>query len=163
MYGTAPAAGNMMAWAWGASRMIDVIQKSGGDIIDYQRLAVTGCSREGKDAFAVGLFDERIALTLPQETSLGGIVAYRIADAKCAEKTQSNYNDQIWLSNNFQKFVNNTSLLPLDAHELFATFAPRGLYGTSTTHPQLPWRNKCARREANGSPCRLDGLDNPGA
>jgi hypothetical protein len=129
MYGTNLAAGNLMAWAWGASRLIDVLQKAGGAIIDYRRLAVTGCSREGKDAFAAGLFDERIALTLPEETSLGGIVTYRIADAKCAEKTQSNFNDQIWLSNNFQKFVNNTSLLPIDAHELVATFAPRGLYG----------------------------------
>jgi hypothetical protein len=129
IYPTTPPAGNMMAWAWGASRMIDVLQKSGGAIIDYRRLGVTGCSRDGKDAFAVGLFDERVALTLPEETSLGGIVAYRVADAKCAEKTQSNYKDQIWLSNNFEKFVNNTSLLPLDAHELVATFAPRGLYG----------------------------------
>ena len=129
MYGTSLAAGDMMAWAWGASRLIDVLQKSGGAIIDYRRLAVTGCSREGKDAFAVGLFDERIALTLPEETSLGGEVAYRVADAKCDEKTQSNFNDQIWLSNNFKTFVNNTSLLPIDAHELVATFAPRGLYG----------------------------------
>jgi hypothetical protein len=129
MYGTNPPAGNMMAWAWGASRIIDVLQKSGGTIIDYRRLAVTGCSREGKDAFAVGLFDERVALTLPEETSLGGIVTYRIADAKCAEKTSSNFNDQIWLCNDFKPFVNNTSLLPIDAHELVATFAPRGLYG----------------------------------
>ncbi len=129
MFGANHSAGNMMAWAWGASRLIDVLQKSGGAIIDYRRLAVTGCSREGKDAFAVGLFDERIALTLPEETSLGGIVTYRIADAKCAEKTQSNFNDQIWLSNNFKTFVNNTSLLPIDAHALVATFAPRGLYG----------------------------------
>ena len=129
MYPTNPPAGNMMAWAWGASRIIDVLQKSGGGIIDYRRLAVTGCSREGKDAFAVGLFDERVALTIPEETSLGGIVAYRIADAQCSEKTQSNYNDQIWLCNSFSPFVMNTSLLPIDANELIATFAPRGLYG----------------------------------
>jgi hypothetical protein len=129
MYGTGPAAGNMMAWAWGASRLIDVLQKSGGAIIDYRRLAVTGCSRDGKDAFAVGLFDERIALTIPEESSLGGMVAYRVADAKCTEKTQYNYRDQIWLSNNFSPFVSNTSLLPIDAHSLIATIAPRGFYG----------------------------------
>ncbi|MBN1604654.1 MAG: hypothetical protein JW915_23800 [Chitinispirillaceae bacterium] len=129
MYVTNPPAGNMMAWAWGASRIVDVLQKFGGDIIDYRRLAVTGCSRDGKDAFAVGLFDERIALTIPQETSLGGIVAYRIADAQCSEKTQYNYKDQIWLCNSFAPFVQNTSQLPIDAHELVATFAPRGLYG----------------------------------
>jgi hypothetical protein len=129
MYGTNPPAGNMMAWAWGASRIIDVLQKSGGAIIDYRRLAVTGCSRDGKHAFAVGVFDERIALTIPEESSLGGMVAYRVADAKCSEKTQSNFNEQIWLGNCFEKFVMNTSLLPIDAHELIACIAPRGFYG----------------------------------
>lgn len=129
IYGGKHSAGLLMAWSWGASRMIDVLQKFGGEIIDYRRLAVTGCSRAGKGAFAVGLFDERIALILPEETSLGGIVGYRIADAKCPEKTDSNFKGQLWFSNNFKPFVSNTSLLPIDAHALIATVAPRGFYG----------------------------------
>jgi hypothetical protein len=128
IYGGKHSAGLLMAWAWGASRMIDVLQKSGGAVIDYRRLGVTGCSRTAKGAFAIGLFDERIALTLPEETSVGGIPAYRIADAKCSENTQNNFNGQLWLSNNFKPFVSNTSLLPIDSHELIATIAPRGLY-----------------------------------
>lgn len=129
LYGGKHSAGLLMAWAWGASRMIDVLQKSGSDIIDCRRLAVTGCSRAGKGAFAVGLFDERIALTIPQESSLAGVVAYRVADSKCDEKTKSNFNGQLWFSNDFTKFVMNTSLLPIDANELVATLAPRGFYG----------------------------------
>jgi hypothetical protein len=136
-------AGNLIAWAWGASRIIDVLQKSGGDIIDYRRLAVTGCSREGKNAFAIGLFDERIALTIPEESSLGGMVAYRVADAKCLEKTQSNFNEQIWLGNNFKQFVNNTSLLPIDAHSLIATLAPRGFYGMENSSANQTAQQMC--------------------
>lgn len=128
IYGGKHSAGLLMAWAWGASRLIDVLQKSGGNIIDYQRLGVTGCSRCGKGAFAIGLFDERIALTLPHETSLGGVPAYRIADSKCQENTQNNFNGQEWLSDNFKPFVMNTGKLPIDAHELIATFVPRGLF-----------------------------------
>lgn len=104
------------------------ITESGGNIIDYQRLGVTGCSRCGKGAFAIGLFDERIALTLPHETSLGGVPSYRIADSKCQENTQNNFNGQEWLSDNFKPFVMNTGKLPIDAHELIATFVPRGLF-----------------------------------
>ncbi|MCX7726470.1 MAG: hypothetical protein N2053_06445, partial [Chitinispirillaceae bacterium] len=114
--------------AWGASRIVDVLQEFGGNIIDYRRLGVTGCSRTAKGAFAIALFDERIALALPEETSVGGVPAYRIADAKCPENTTNNFNGQEWLSDNFKPFVNNTSLLPIDAHELIATIAPRGIY-----------------------------------
>lgn len=128
IYGGKHSAGLLMAWAWGASRMIDVLQKSGSDIIDYRRLATTGCSRMAKGAFAVALFDERVALALPEETSVVGIPAYRIADAKCSENTDNNFRGQLWLSNNFKPFIKNTNLLPIDAHEIIATFAPRGLY-----------------------------------
>lgn len=128
IYGGKHSAGLLMAWAWGVSRMIDVLQKSGKEIIDCGRLGVTGCSRMGKAAFAAGLFDERIALILSHETSVGAVPAYRVADAKCPENTDNNFRGQLWLSNNFKPFVKNTSLLPIDAHSLIATIAPRGLY-----------------------------------
>jgi len=58
-------------------------------------------SRNGKGAFAIGLFDERIALTIPQETSTGGVPAYRIVDVLNTERTDHNYYGLNWLSNNF--------------------------------------------------------------
>jgi len=127
IYGGNHSAGLLMAWAWGVSRMIDVLQESGASIIDVSRLGVTGCSRSGKGAFAIGLFDERIALTIPHETSTAGVPAYRIVDVLGKETTKNNYYGLNWLSNNFAPFVLNTSQLPVDVHELIATFAPRGL------------------------------------
>ncbi|WP_437870741.1 glucuronyl esterase domain-containing protein [Sorangium sp. So ce363] len=139
IYGGNHSAGLLMAWAWGASRILDVIQASGGDIIDPTGIGVTGCSRNGKGAFAIGVFDDRIALTIPHETSTAGVPAYRIADVLGKERTDHNYFGLNWLSNNFEPFVfkNNASnavKLPIDTHALIAMMAPRGLLVLENPH-----------------------------
>ncbi|HEY0466107.1 MAG TPA: PE PGRS family protein, partial [Polyangiaceae bacterium] len=140
IYGGDDPAGLLMAWAWGASRMLDVIQKSGGEIIDINGLGISGCSRLGKAAFTIGVFDDRIALTIPQEPSTGGDPALRIMDKiSGAERTDYNYNGLNWLSNNFAPFVfaNNVSnavKLPIDTHALIGMIAPRGLLILENPH-----------------------------
>jgi hypothetical protein len=68
----------------GFSRIIDVLisEKAAGrnNIIDPTAVGVTGCSRNGKGAFTVGAFDERIALGIPQESGTGGVSAFRIVN-----------------------------------------------------------------------------------
>lgn len=134
IYGGLHTAGLLQAWSWGASRLIDVLQQTDQDLIAWDRLGVTGCSRLGKGAFAIGLFDERIALTIPHETSTGGVPAYRIADAIPTEDTNGNYWGQLWFSNNFEPFVLNTTQLPLDTHAFIAAIAPRGLVVLENPH-----------------------------
>lgn len=134
IYGGLHTAGLLQAWSWGASRLVDVLQKTDQDVIAWDRLGVTGCSRLGKGAFAIGLFDERIALTIPHETSTGGVPAYRIADAIPTEDTNGNYWGQLWFSNNFEPFVLNTTQLPLDTHAFIAAIAPRGLMILENPH-----------------------------
>jgi glucuronyl esterase-like protein len=135
IYGGDHSAGLLMAWAWGASRVLDVLQGSGGNVIDPERVGVTGCSRNGKGAFTVGVFDERIALTIPQETSTAGVPAYRIVDVtNGAERTNWNYYGLNWLSNDFLPFVENASQLPIDSHEMVAMVAPRGLLVLDNPH-----------------------------
>ncbi|HKO92191.1 MAG TPA: hypothetical protein VJU61_13600, partial [Polyangiaceae bacterium] len=135
LYGGEHSAGLLMAWAWGASRLLDVLQESGGSIINPERVGVTGCSRNGKGAFTVGVFDERIALTIPQETSTGGLPAYRIVDVtNGAERTNWNYFGLNWLSNVFAPFVENATQLPIDSHEMVALLAPRGLLVLDNPH-----------------------------
>lgn len=134
LYGGDHSAGLLMAWAWGASRLIDVLEQSGGDVIDWTRLGVTGCSRNGKGAFTVGVFDQRIALTIPQETSTGGVPAYRIVDVLSTERTVDNYYGLNWLSNDFEPFVSNAPQLPVDTHEMVAMIAPRGLLVLDNPH-----------------------------
>jgi hypothetical protein len=140
IYGGTDPAGLLMAWAWGASRMLDVLQKSGSEIIDIKGIGVTGCSRLGKGAFTIGVFDDRIALTIPHEPSTGGDPALRIVDKlPGGERTDYNYNGLNWLSNNFAPFVfaNNVSnavKLPIDTHALIAMIAPRGLLILENPH-----------------------------
>jgi len=140
IYGGTDPAGLLIAWAWGASRILDVLQKSGGAIIDVNGIGVTGCSRFGKGAFTIGVFDDRIALTIPQEPSTGGDPALRIMDKLSgAERTDYNYKGLNWLSDNFAPFVfaNNVSnavKLPIDTHALIGMIAPRGLLILENPH-----------------------------
>ncbi|HTQ04298.1 MAG TPA: hypothetical protein VMI54_10595 [Polyangiaceae bacterium] len=140
IYGGTDQAGLLMAWAWGASRLLDVLQQSGTSLFDLTGVGVTGCSRFGKGAFVIGVFDDRIALTIPQEPSTGGDPALRIMDKLSgAERTDYNYNGLNWLSDNFAPFVyaNDTSnvvKLPIDTHALIGVIAPRGLLVLENPH-----------------------------
>lgn len=77
IYGAQSTTGLLMAWSWGVSRIIDVIQQSGGNILRPDATAVTGCSRFGKGTIVVGAFDQRIALTMPIESGSGGVPILR--------------------------------------------------------------------------------------
>ena len=134
LYGSNATAGAMMAWAWGVSRIIDALEVTPSAGIDPKRLAVTGCSRNGKGAFIAGAFDERIALTLPQESGSGGSSCWRVSDymKKGGINTQTAsqiINENVWFSPNFNTFGKNGVLpLPVDHHLLPAITAPRGLF-----------------------------------
>ena len=140
IYGGDNEAGLLTAWAWGASRLLDVIELTGSSTFDIKGIGVTGCSRWGKGAFVIGVFDDRIALTMPQEPSTGGDPAFRIMDKiSGAERTDYNYNGLNWLSDNFAPFVfaNNTSnvvKLPIDTHALIGMIAPRGVLILENPH-----------------------------
>jgi hypothetical protein len=82
LYGSDHGASSMMAWAWGVSRVIDALAATPEANIDASRIAVSGCSRNGKGALVVGAFDERIALTVPQESGAGGSASWRISQAQ---------------------------------------------------------------------------------
>ncbi len=134
LYGSNHPASSMIAWAWGVSRVIDALEKTPEAGIDTQRIAVTGCSRNGKGALTVGAFDERIALTIPQESGAGGSASWRVsqAGANTGENVQtlsSAANEQPWFRANFgQNFSgNNVTRLPFDHHTVMGMVAPRAL------------------------------------
>ncbi|MDZ7723880.1 MAG: hypothetical protein U5R06_14000 [candidate division KSB1 bacterium] len=73
--------GQYSAWAWGVSRLIDGLELVQDSLaIDLERLAVTGCSYAGKMALFAGALDERIALTIAQESGGGGAPAWRVSE-----------------------------------------------------------------------------------
>jgi hypothetical protein len=127
--------GLLVAWAWGVSRLIDVIAQSDGSILRADAIGVTGCSRYGKGAFIAGAFDQRIALTLPVESGTAGVPIWRgIAQAQVgangnpSQSLASAYGEQPWFGDGFSPFLSDPTTNPIDTHEIVAMVAPRGLF-----------------------------------
>lgn len=123
-------AGYMARWAWGVSRLIDALEQLPEAKIDLKRLAISGCSFQGKIALYAGALDERIALTIPHESGGGGTISWRYSDMlEDRDKTEvenlHHAQGASWYSNTLRQFTNTPDKLPYDHHELIALIAPR--------------------------------------
>ena len=140
LYGTSTGVSSQIGWAWGFSRIIDVLisEKAAGrnNIIDPTAVGVTGCSRDGKGAFTVGAFDERIALGIPQESGTAGVSAMRIVNTQPkgpngnpAQSLSNAVSTAVgWFGPTFEStYINKVDTIPGDTHSLAAMHAPRGL------------------------------------
>jgi len=132
MFGSGHSAGAMMAWAWGVSRLIDALEKTPAARIDTARLGATGCSRNGKGALVVGAFDDRIKLTIPQESGSGGSGTWRVSDWMLSQGQQTQtlseiVNENVWFRSNFNQFSSAATKLPFDHHSLVGLVAPRAI------------------------------------
>jgi (4-O-methyl)-D-glucuronate---lignin esterase len=155
LYGKDHPASSMMAWAWGVSRVIDALAATPEAGIDVKHLAVSGCSRNGKGALVVGAFDERIALTVPQESGAGGTASWRISQAqmdnyratvapnppggKGVQTLLQASGEQPWFRASFAQFGKSTSdvnRLPFDQHMVLGLVAPRALFVLDNTDMQ---------------------------
>jgi hypothetical protein len=155
MFGSAHSAGALMAWAWGASRLIDALEKTPAANIDTTRLGVTGCSRNGKGALLVGAFDERIKLTIPQESGSGGSASWRVSDWMLSQGQQTQtlseiVNENVWFRANFNQFSSAAGKLPFDHHSIAGLVAPRALLiienDILSLGPQSSWSDANAGR-----------------
>jgi len=132
--------GQYSAWAWGVSRLIDGLEQVQDSLpIDLNHIAVTGCSYAGKLALFAGAFDERIALTIAQESGGGGATSWRYSHSEPLGSVEDIDNtDYNWFRDSLQQFSgDNVSRLPEDHHELMAMCAPRALYVTA--NPDYLW------------------------
>ncbi|MFB9472614.1 cellulose binding domain-containing protein [Nonomuraea salmonea] len=138
IYGANSSTGILAAWAWGVSRIIDVLEQSGGGILRSDATGVTGCSRYGKGAFVVGAFDQRIALTMPIESGSGGVAGFRAIQGESgAQPLSSAYSEQPWLGDAFGSFTGSPARLPVDTHSVVGMIAPRGLF--IMDNPHIDW------------------------
>ncbi|KAI7546020.1 hypothetical protein KC331_g5875 [Hortaea werneckii] len=142
LFGEEATASALTAWSWGVSRIIDALEANPQIGIDPKKLAITGCSRNGKGALVAGAFEERLALTIPQESGAGGSACWRLSDAQLEAGQQVQtaseiVTENVWESVEFRRFANNTDLLPFDHHELAGLVAPRGL--VVVDNPDYEW------------------------
>ena len=95
--------------------------------IDMTKIASAGCSYAGKMSLFGGAFDERVALTIAEESGGGGINAWRTSQDFVARTSTSiekidntNYS---WFMSSMKSL--DPYKLPHDHHELIAMIAPR--------------------------------------
>jgi hypothetical protein len=129
------------AWTWGIDRLIDGIKIAAQQAvnplpIDLHHLGVTGCSFAGKMALIGGAFDERIALTIAQESGGGGATSWRVSHDIEGQDAVEDVDDTSydWWAGQMQQFSgDNVYKMPVDQHELMALVAPRALLETGNT------------------------------
>lgn len=71
--------GALMAWGWGAGKIIDALEQGlGAELhIDAKNNLLTGVSRYGKACAVAGAFDERIKVVVPTCSGAGGMASFR--------------------------------------------------------------------------------------
>lgn len=142
LYGANATASAMTAWVWGVSRIIDALEITPEANINRAKIAVTGCSRDGKGALMAGAFEPRIALTIPQESGSGGDTCWRLSkyeqdSGDIVQQATEIVTENVWFSVSFDNYVYNIRELPYDHHELAAMVAPRPMISYENT--ELEW------------------------
>lgn len=128
MFPNLRSAGDYCAWSWGISRLIDgifMLQKQMN--ADVKHIALTGCSYAGKMALFGGALDERVALTIAQESGGGGVNSWRISETIGEVEKISNTNYSWFMQSFKNNFNSNVSKIPYDHHELIGLIAPRAV------------------------------------
>ena len=118
----------LAAWAWGYHRVIDYLLTRPD--VQKDHIAATGHSRGGKATLLAGAFDERIALTVPNNSGCGGAGCYRLQAAKSEDIAAITKNFPYWFHPRFRDFIGQVDKLPFDQHSLKALVAPRAYLST---------------------------------
>ena len=132
--------GKYAAWSWGISRLIDGIEQVKDQLgVDVSKIGLQGCSYAGKMALFGGALDERVALTVAQESGGGGINSWRMSQAFT---TRSGTNVEKIDNTNYSWFLSSMknrkpTELPHDHHELVAMIAPRAVIALG--NPGYEW------------------------
>ena len=117
----------LMRRAFGTFRAIDYLHTL--PIVDKERIALTGHSRNGKLALMAAAFDERIKAVIPSSGGSGAEVPWRYAtqqydveDIALLSSAQPS-----WLHPRLRFFIGRENKLPIDQNHFMALIAPRGL------------------------------------
>lgn len=118
--------GSIAAWAWGLSRIMDVIETD--SLIDPNRIALIGHSRLGRTAAWAGARDQRFAMVIVNN-GLGGLFKRNFGETYWQTVNKFPH----WFSGTAKSFEDDTSELPVDNHFTLSLIAPRPLYlGTAS-------------------------------
>lgn len=137
--------GAIGAWAWGMSRIVDVLAQKG-----FRDFAGVGHSRLGKAALWAGANDERFKLVVSNNSGHAGAALSRRNFGETLSMLwhiRSN-----WFCDRMARYAGLEKELPVDQHQLLALIAPRALYVASASQDNVadPRGEFLATRAASG-------------
>ncbi len=121
--------GALRAWAWGAARGLDYLEKDSS--VDSKRVGIEGVSRYGKAALVTLAFEKRFVVGLIGSSGKGGATLHRRVFGEAVESLTGG--EYYWMAGNYMKYGASESAfgsksgcdLPVDSHDLIALCAPR--------------------------------------
>ena len=131
--------GAITAWAWAYQLIIDWLEQQ--TFADTAKIIATGHSRGGKTALCAGIFEERIAVTAPNSSGIGGTASFRFFDPDQPMQTIAHHKERFshWWPTRWYTLADNVQKVPFDAHFAKALIAPRKLLNTHARHDY--WAN----------------------
>ncbi len=125
--------GALRAWAWGASRGLDFLEKD--PQVDAKHVGIEGVSRYGKAALVAMAFEPRFAIALIGSSGEGGVKPSRRNFGEALENLTSS-GEYHWMAGNFVQFgaaesahgAKTANDLPVESNELIALCAPRPVF-----------------------------------
>ena len=130
--------GKIALWADAASRALDYVLTL--PQADPARIAVIGHSRLGKTALFCGAMDDRIGLTIANDSGAGGVAVHRGKEGEHVSDLAKNF--PFWFCGNFAEYANREGELPFDQHFVISLIAPRRLY-VANAQEDL-WADPCS-------------------
>jgi len=121
--------GTIAAWAWGGSRILDVLETTFSSQVDATKVAVIGHSRGGKTELWAAAEDERFVMAISNNSGCTGA-------ALSKRKKNGNYGEMVgqintvfpnWFCRNYRRYNSNEDLLLVDQHMLLALLAPHAV------------------------------------
>ncbi len=116
--------GSIAAWAWGYSRMVDVLET---DTRFKKDAWITyGHSRYGKAALVTAAYDDRIGAVIAHQSGTGGASLNKHKKGESVKEITSTYPH--WFSGSYADMAENEDEMDIDQHALLALIAPRPIF-----------------------------------